>query len=82
MEPALFAGDNILVNKWVMGGRLFDIWDASEKKNVEISRLPGFGKVKHNDVLVFNFPYPGRWDSLPGTEFKDLLCKALCGCAG
>ena len=46
MEPALFAGDNILVNKWVMGGRLFDIWDASEKKNVEISRLPGFGKVK------------------------------------
>lgn len=32
MEPALFAGDNILVNKWVMGGRLFDIWDASEKR--------------------------------------------------
>lgn len=29
MEPALFAGDNILVNKWVMGGRLFDIWKAA-----------------------------------------------------
>ena len=81
MEPALFAGDNILVNKWVMGGRLFDIWDASEKKNVEISRLPGFGKVKHNDVLVFKFPL-SRPMGQPGTEFKDLLCKALCGCAG
>ncbi len=29
MEPALIAGDNILVNKWVMGGRLFDIWEAA-----------------------------------------------------
>ena len=57
-----------------MGGRLFDIWDASEKKNVEISRLPGFGKVKHNDVLVFNFPYPGRWDSL-GLNLKTYYVK-------
>ena len=28
MEPALLVGDNILVNKWVMGGRIFNIWDA------------------------------------------------------
>ncbi|MBS6563643.1 MAG: S26 family signal peptidase, partial [Staphylococcus sp.] len=25
MEPALLAGDNILVNKCVMGGRLFNV---------------------------------------------------------
>lgn len=81
MEPALFAGDNILVNKWVMGGRLFDIWDASEKKNVEISRLPGFGKVKHNDVLVFNFPYPGRWDSL-GLNLKTYYVKRCVAVPG
>lgn len=37
MEPALLAGDNILVNKWVMGGRIFNIWDALEGKR---SRLP------------------------------------------
>ena len=82
MEPALFAGDNILVNKWVMGGRLFDIWDASEKKNVEISRLPGFGKVKHNDVLVFNFPYlEQRWDSIAFRVMKYYVkrCVALPG---
>ncbi len=36
MEPALLPGDNILVNKWIMGGRIFDIWDASEKKDVKI----------------------------------------------
>ena len=32
MEPALLPGDNILVNKWVMGARIFNIWDAAEGK--------------------------------------------------
>ena len=58
MEPTLLAGDNILVNKWVMGGRIFNIWDAIDGKEVKISRLPALGKIKRNDVLVFNFPYP------------------------
>ena len=64
MEPTLLAGDNILVNKCVMGGRLFNIWDALEDKEINISRLPGLGKVKRNDVLVFNFPYSGGWDRI------------------
>lgn len=64
MEPALFAGDYILVNKWVMGGRIFNIWDAVDGKEVEISRLPALGQIKRNDVLVFNFPYPSQWDSI------------------
>lgn len=64
MEPTLLAGDNILVNKWVMGGRIFNIWDAIDGKEVKISRLLALGKIKRNDVLVFNFPYPARWDSI------------------
>jgi len=64
MEPALLSGDNILVNKWVMGARIFNIWDAAEGKEVKISRLPALGKIKRNDVLVFNFPYPAKKDSL------------------
>ena len=35
MQPALQPGDNILVNKWVMGARIFDIWEAAEEKEVE-----------------------------------------------
>lgn len=46
MEPALLPGDNILVNKWVMGARIFNIWDAAEGKEVKISRLPALGKIK------------------------------------
>lgn len=81
MEPALLAGDNILVNKLIMGGRIFDIWDASAKKNVEISRLPGLGKVKRNDILVFNFPYPSRWDSL-GLNLKTYYVKRCVAVPG
>mgnify|MGYP001081049850 FL=1 len=64
MYPALQAGNNVLVNKWIMGTRIFNIWDALEDKEVKIHRLPGVGKIKRNDVLVFNFPYPAKKDSL------------------
>ena len=82
MEPTLLAGDNILVNKCVMGGRLFNIWDALEDKEINISRLPGLGKVKRNDVLVFNFPYlEQRWDSIAFRVMKYYVkrCVALPG---
>ena len=64
MYPTLQPGDNILVNKTLMGARIFNIWDAAEEKEVEIHRLPGLGKVKRNDVLVFHYPYPHSNDSL------------------
>ena len=41
MAPTLQAGDRILVNKWIMGTRIFNIWDALEGKEVKIHRLPG-----------------------------------------
>ena len=81
MQPALQPGDNILVNKWVMGARIFDIWEAAEEKEVEIYRLPGLGKVKRNDVLVFHYPYPRGNDSLSMHLLKYYVkrCIALPG---
>ena len=64
MYPTLVPGDYILVNKWLMGARIFDLWEAVEDKAVPIYRLPGIRKVKRNDVLVFHYPYPHRNDSL------------------
>ena len=46
MQPTLQPGDNILVNKTIMGARIFNIWDAAEEKEVEIHRLPGLGKAE------------------------------------
>ena len=81
MQPTLQPGDNILVNKGIMGARIFDIWDAAEEKEVEIHRLPGLGKVKRNDVLVFHYPYPHRNDSLSMHLLKYYVkrCIALPG---
>lgn len=64
MEPALIAGDHILVEKFTMGARLFDLKPAFNKERFTIRRTPALGKVKRNDILVFNFPYPERQDSI------------------
>ena len=59
------AGDYVLVNKWIMGGRVFNVMDALDDKQVSIRRLPGWREAERGDVLVFNFPYPdSRRDSL------------------
>lgn len=81
MLPTLQPGDNILVNKSIMGARIFDIWDAAEDKDIEIHRLPGLGKVKRNDVLVFHYPYPHKNDSLSMHLLKYYVkrCIALPG---
>ena len=81
MQPTLLPGDNILVNKTIMGARIFDIWEAAEDKEVEIHRLPGLGKVKRNDVLVFHSPYPHSNDSLSMHLLKYYVkrCIALPG---
>ena len=64
-----------------MGARIFNIWDAAEEKEVEIYRLPGIGKVKRNDVLVFHYPYPHKNDSLSMHLLKYYVkrCIALPG---
>ena len=81
MQPILQPGDRILVNKCIMGARIFNIWDAAEDKEVEIHRLPGLGKVKRNDVLVFHYPYPHKNDSLSMHLLKYYVkrCIALPG---
>ena len=81
MQPTLQPGDNILVNKSIMGARIFNIWGAAEEKEVEIHRLPGLGKVKRNDVLVFHYPYPHKNDSLSMHLLKYYVkrCIALPG---
>lgn len=78
MYPTLIPGDYILVNKWLMGARIFDIWEAVENKEVPIHRLPGLRKVKRNDVLVFHYPYPVREDSIS----MDMLLYYVKRCVG
>ena len=64
MMPTIFPGDYVLVNKSVMGARLFDIFDALGGEQVKIRRGPALGRLRSGDVVVFNHPYTESWDSL------------------
>ncbi|RGV51253.1 signal peptidase I [Bacteroides intestinalis] len=81
MEPSLLAGDYIWVNKCSKGARLFNVLDAIDKKPVTIHRMPGWRSFKRNDILVFNLPYPDRWDSITFDVMKYYVkrCVALPG---
>ena len=77
MRPTLIPGDNIYVNKWIMGGRIFDV-EESFHKQVEISRLPGIRKLRRNDIIVFNDPYPYRSDTI----YMDVMRYYIKRCIG
>ena len=54
MEPQLQTGDQVLVNKWIAGPRLFNIFASMKGKRVDIYRVRGVGQIKRNDILVSN----------------------------
>lgn len=81
MEPTLIAGDRVIVCKPVLGARLLNQLAALQGKDVEIHRIPGFRKVKRNDVLVFNFPHTHSWDSLR-MDIKSYYIKRCIGIPG
>lgn len=81
MNPTLITGDRILVNKWLMGGRIFNLIDAIEHKPIQIRRLPGYAGLKRNDIFVFNNPYAVKADSIGMDVMKYFVkrCIALPG---
>ncbi|MDR1980570.1 MAG: signal peptidase I, partial [Tannerellaceae bacterium] len=64
MAPGLIGGDQVLVFKPTIGARMFNLFATMRNEQVKIYRLPGFHKTRRNDVIVFNFPYPNRWDKV------------------
>jgi signal peptidase I len=57
MEPALLAGDFILVSKMSYGARLLKPVKFFKQKKIEYVRTKGWGQIKKGDEFVFNFPY-------------------------
>ena len=72
MEKTLLVGDFLFVNKMAYGCKVpvtplsfplvhntipwLDIRSYSTIETLGYTRLPGFGKVQRNDVMVFNYP--------------------------
>lgn len=64
MQPTLTEGDFIMVNKTIPGARIFNLFASIRGEETAIYRLPGLRELEVNDVIVFNFPYPYRNDSV------------------
>lgn len=50
MTPTIMPGDKGYINKWKLGGRVFDLYAAAEGKPFKVRRLPGYGKLERGDV--------------------------------
>lgn len=81
MMPTLQPGDYVWVDKLAYGARLFSLTKAAGGKPFGMSRAWGYGKVKRNDVVVFNHPYPENWKEMEFDLMKYYVkrCVALPG---
>ena len=77
MYPELIPGDNILVFKPFIGARIFNIYSTLEHKQVKIFRAPGIKKIKRNDILVFNNPYPNNWNKIEMHILKYFIKRCI-----
>lgn len=65
MQPALEPGDFIMVNKLCYGARMYRNFDFLDNGSEPPTyRLKGYSKVRNNDVIVFNYPYLKKRDTI------------------
>ena len=57
MYPTLKTGDKVIVNKLLIGARIYKNFEFSSKgQELESFRMKGIRTVQHNDIVVFNIP--------------------------
>lgn len=57
MYPTLKPGDKVVVNKLLMGARIYTNFDFDTKgQELEAFRMKGIRAILHNDIVVFNIP--------------------------
>lgn len=60
MRPTLIPGDYVIVNKLIAGARIYDRLDFKDGDPLECHRTRGISRIKHNDIVIFNFPINRR----------------------
>ncbi len=79
MEPQLQTGDQVLVNKWIAGPRLFNIFASMKGKRVDIYRVPGSGK---SNGMIFSYsttriPIHGSGSKIQTHHIQSLQVNAV-----
>lgn len=80
MWPALKPGDKVVVNKLLMGGRIYKDFDFDlNGQELRSWRLNGLRTVQYNDICVFNFPHHRDKMSF---IINNVFCKRCIGLPG
>lgn len=82
MEPTLKTGDYIMVNKMILGPRVFKDWKFWTSGNWEMKRIKGLRAIKRNEILVFNFPITNNDWSKIEMDFNAHFVKRCVGIPG
>ena len=80
MTPTLLPGDRVIVDKTIVGARVYSDFDFDPKGGELRSwRLRGMRQMKRNDIVVFNFPHhDGRINFIINNVYAK-RCVALPG---
>jgi len=82
MEPTLKIGDYILVNKMILGPRIFKDWKFWADGNWKMKRWKGLRGIRRNEILVFNFPITNNDWSKIEMDFNAHYVKRCVGIPG
>ena len=80
MTPSLKPGDKVIVNKILIGPRIYkDLHFVPTGQELESWRLKGLRSPRHNDIVVFNFPHH---DNKISFVINNVFCKRIVGMPG
>lgn len=80
MMPTLIPGDRVLVNKLIFGPRIYEDFNfAEDGQELKSFRIRGIRKLRHNDIVVFNFPINNRKISFKINHVYCKRCVAIPG---
>lgn len=80
MCPTLEPGDKVIVNKLLMGARIYiDLHFDPAGQELESWRTKGMRPLRHNDIVVFNFPHHDWHISF---VINNVFCKRVVALPG
>lgn len=80
MRPTLKPGDKVVVNKLLMGARIYtDFHFNLDGGELQCLRLKGIRRVRHNDIVVHNFPHH---DGKISFVINQVYCKRVVALPG
>lgn len=80
MEPTYTDGQKVLVNKLLMGARIYTDYNFDQPE-LHCFRIPGVRKIRPGDVAVFNNPYERSGERI-GFMINHVYAKRCIGCPG